>query len=585
MKKRLISSVLALLLVCTTAWTAVSAASAEWQPEKQVSPVEVNNALAYQVMLKANIGTANANKPVVCRVVKKADGWTGLNDNKIVYLNQAVADAQGNVSITFVIDQYGEFEANFRVMDGDTSTAVAFKLLSKDDVSEKLDEAFAEGADTEQVLLDNQEDLNIDTTYFVKLKDNSAVLDTLKEQQNEITPFTLAKIMEEKTILEYIRTADDKLDIAKCLDAYEGKYLTLSQQQWANIYSTYQNMTDAEKIAAMTLLQSYAPATIAAVADAFNQAIIFGAVKSMDNTKLDTVITDNNDLLGLSGYEDLGTSSKADFLGILKSPSTVLNNLASVKTTYDNWKNPGNGGSGTGGTAVSGPTYANPGVGNGTAIGGVGAFGTDTDLVKGEFPETLDLATSFTDLADVEWAQTAIRYLGLLEIVNGKGDRQFCPNDTVTREEFVKMLVNAFEFYDEDATCNFADVPADHWAYSYVASAVNNGLVFGVSDTEFGAGTEITREQMATIIYRMTVKLNVIDRVESFDYQFEDMDEVSNYAKYGVLMLYNCGYIQGDNGKYYPQNTATRAESAQMIYNILVGNINKPGQTEGGSAE
>lgn len=595
MKKRLISSVLTLLLVCTTAFTAVSAASAEWQPEKQVSIVNLNDTLVYQVMLKANIGAANANKPVVCRVIQDTDSWSGLTDSKIVYIDQAVADAQGYVSVALMLNQYGAFKANFRVMDGETSQDVTFNLLTQTELSDELALAVAD-SDTAAYLVANSDKFNIDTTYYTKLTSNATVHGKVNAKKNQMGVFNAAEILEDEVILEYIKTATDKLDIANCLISYEGKRLALGEQANAkNIYATFLAMTDAQKTAAMTLLQSYAPATIASVADAFNKAVIFGAIQSMDKIALDKVVKDNNDLLGLSGYESLGDASRTEFLGCLQTAwkNSNLNTLTDVKTSYDNWKNPGGGtgggiGGGTGGTtggAISNPTQTTPDAGNGTLIGGLGAFGTDTGLIKGEFPESLDIATSFLDLGDVEWAETAIRYLGLLEIVNGKGDRMFCPNDSVTREEFVKIIVNAFDVYDKDATCNFTDIPADHWAYSYVASAVKSGLIFGVSDNEFGEGSEITREQMATIIYRLMVKMNDIERMDSFPYEFEDMDEVSNYARYGILMLYNCGYIQGDNGKFYPRNTATRAESAQMIYNILVGNINKPGQTEGGSAE
>ncbi len=582
MKKKLISSVLALLLVCMTVFSAVSAAPAEWQPDKQISPVELNSELVYQVNLKANIGATNAATPVIVRVVKEADGFTGLSDSKVVYMDQAVADAYGNVSITFVVDQYGDFAANFRVMNGETSQAVLFSLLTKTEVEGIVSSAFAPSADTAQILSDNKEELNLDLTYFDKLKDDSAVLAELEANKASITPYNLAKILEEKTLLEYIKTSDDKLDISKALDRYEGKYLALGEQQWANIYDTYLAMNDTEKTAAMAYLQTYAPATIGEIADDFNQAVIFAAIKTMDKFDLDEVIGDNNDLLGLTGYEDLGTSQKTEFLGLLQAPTASLINLASVKSIYNTWKNPAPGPGAGGGGAISSPTYANPTVG---ATGAVGAFGADTDLVKDQFPETLDIATSFLDLKDVAWAETAIRYLALMEIVNGKGDRQFCPNDSVTREEFIKMIVGAFGLYDPTATCNFTDVPAEHWAHSYVASAVNSGLVFGVSNTEFGAGQNITREDMATLLYRMMVKLNTIERIKEFTYKFDDMDQVSTYAEYGVLMLYNGGYIQGSEGKFYPKNTATRAESAQMVYNIMTGNVNKPGQAEGGSAE
>ena len=103
------------------------------------------------------------------------------------------------------------------------------------------------------------------------------------------------------------------------------------------------------------------------------------------------------------------------------------------------------------------------------------------------------------------------RYKALFEslanagIVSGKGNKKFCPQDFVKREEFVKMLVGAFNVTAEGSV-PFSDVSSNEWYYTYVVSAYNSGMIKGISADIFGTGTNITRQDMAVLIYRYLSK-------------------------------------------------------------------------------
>ena len=171
---------------------------------------------------------------------------------------------------------------------------------------------------------------------------------------------------------------------------------------------------------------------------------------------------------------------------------------------------------------------------------------------------------TFSDIDNVAWAKDAILYLAEKGIVSGRGDKKFAPDELVTREEFVKMIVSAAGVYDENAKCDFSDVAEGSWYASYVASAVNNGLVSGQSETVFGVGKPITRQDVCVISAKL---LDVkADDVLSYD----DADEISEYAKEGVMKLSSCGIVSGmGDNKFMPQMTCTRAQAAKIIYGII----------------
>ena len=177
---------------------------------------------------------------------------------------------------------------------------------------------------------------------------------------------------------------------------------------------------------------------------------------------------------------------------------------------------------------------------------------------------------SFNDIANVPWAKDAIEALVKHGVVNGKGDNKFAPNDLVKREEFVKMIVEAFKLSVDTKDVTFTDVAEDAWYRNYVKIALSSGIVNGVSDTEFGAGQYISRQDMAVMIQRAAIKTNVEILIVDADKQLNDYDSVAEYAQLPVKQLTQAGVINGDeNGNFNPAGSATRAHAAVMLYNLL----------------
>lgn len=175
----------------------------------------------------------------------------------------------------------------------------------------------------------------------------------------------------------------------------------------------------------------------------------------------------------------------------------------------------------------------------------------------------------FSDIPETHWAKDAVNFLADKDIVSGNGDGTFSPSRSVTREEFVKMLVMAYDLYDENAECEFDDVADDAWYYKYVASAVKAGIVAGVDYNKFGSGNVITRQDMAVMSYRVITKYGNISVNRDYN-EFADEQNISGYAYESVKALY-CGEIlNGDEKEMFnPLGSTTRAEAATVIYKLI----------------
>ncbi|MGN0179824.1 MAG: S-layer homology domain-containing protein [Monoglobaceae bacterium] len=175
----------------------------------------------------------------------------------------------------------------------------------------------------------------------------------------------------------------------------------------------------------------------------------------------------------------------------------------------------------------------------------------------------------FSDIEGVPWASDAITRLAEMQIINGKGDYKFCPDDMVTRAELAKMIVMAFEYdIESDSEAGFIDVP--DWARDYVNIAFSNGVINGYDENRFGGNDFITRQDMATMIYRAAVNSGMEFVAESSNV-FSDSAEIEDYAKEAVHALYNTGIVNGvGNGAFAPLLNATRAEAAKIIYNTII---------------
>jgi sialate O-acetylesterase len=176
---------------------------------------------------------------------------------------------------------------------------------------------------------------------------------------------------------------------------------------------------------------------------------------------------------------------------------------------------------------------------------------------------------AFNDLIGVDWAVESINSLNQLGIVKGKNLTQFAPNDILTREEFLTMLIRAFNLLDNNAECNFADVDKNAWYYSYIATAKEKGLVNGVSESDFGVGNGITRQEMSVMVNNVSKFVNLTFN-QNNKIDFTDYNNIATWAKQAVDTLSSSGVINGiGNNKFDPTGMSTRAQAAKIIYTIL----------------
>lgn len=180
---------------------------------------------------------------------------------------------------------------------------------------------------------------------------------------------------------------------------------------------------------------------------------------------------------------------------------------------------------------------------------------------------------SFTDTASVQtWAGRAIEVIAAKGAIEGKKAGVFAPKDKVTRAEFAKMLTRALDLDNSLATEGFADVKDSDWSAPYIGAAAKLGIIQGRSATKFDPNAPITRAEMATMIARalkVTAGAQDVADVNAALAGFKDASSISAALKAGVAFASKNGIVIGNNGKFTPNASATRAEAAVMIYRAV----------------
>lgn len=179
-------------------------------------------------------------------------------------------------------------------------------------------------------------------------------------------------------------------------------------------------------------------------------------------------------------------------------------------------------------------------------------------------------ASSTTPFADVNgnWAKSHIEYLYTRSIVNGTSANTFSPDKTLSRAEFVKLLVSTLKGIDlkEAKAGIFEDVAEGQWYTDYANWAGEKGIAAGAENGNFRPNDAVTREEMAVMIYNAAnvMKINLGTDVEYKE--FTDASKISAWAKDAVKAVQQSGIINGKpDGSFDPQGQATRAEAAKII--------------------
>ena len=199
-------------------------------------------------------------------------------------------------------------------------------------------------------------------------------------------------------------------------------------------------------------------------------------------------------------------------------------------------------------------------------------YGTSgTQLGSGELTVRVASKMASSVFSDVNartcsWAANAVDFMNEYGLVKGTGTSTFGWKGSMTRGDFVLILYrNAGSPSVYGVSNPFTDVKSTDYYYEAVLWAYRNNVVNGTSTTTFGPKGKITREQIASILWRLAGKPVYSASLRSYT----DYASVSDYAYDAMSWAVGSGYVKGSGAKLSPKNNATRAEVAVMLHRYL----------------
>ncbi len=513
-------------------------------------------------------GSANTWGSLV--VLKSGDAYDNEN---IITMKQAQGDAEGKLVFDFSIsDEPGAEKVNakydLRIKNGSEDVITEEMYYATLDDREELAKTLRDAASASELtdIIENEENeivlraLGFDFEKYAVIKSDS-------NDKKEFADIFIGSVDEDMTDSE--QTADvlnkslliELINIGSSEDDEYIKELNLSFEK-----VEYDDIKDEKLKSFITdyINSNVKYSGVDELADAYECANVLYIINNTRFSSIEKTLKKYEDILGIaseSEYEDyLDAKNKSDVnetiaKALKASPAESVDDLLSV---------------------IEKATDKNSGKTGGGSSGGGGGGGSSSGSVKPSSPTSVTPFVStekkqkFSDIDNVPWAEEAINTLSEKGIVIGDENGNFNPDNTVKREEFVKMLVVAANLYNEEASCNFEDIIPGAWYYSYVSSAYNKGLVKGVSEYEFGIGSNITRQDLSVMCYRAAKNVKEIKAVRD-KVAFSDESNISDYAREAVDVLYRASVINGvGENEFAPLSAATRAQAAVIIYNLFV---------------
>ncbi|MGO4692994.1 LamG-like jellyroll fold domain-containing protein [Paenibacillus sp. 2TAB26] len=177
---------------------------------------------------------------------------------------------------------------------------------------------------------------------------------------------------------------------------------------------------------------------------------------------------------------------------------------------------------------------------------------------------------TFDDLENVKWAKKQIEVLASKGIINGTSVIKYFPSTTITRADFIVLLVKALELTAPIDT-NFDDVSFSSYYYNEVMIAKKLGITNGSGDNKFNPLQPITRQDAFALLHKAMkaagMKLN--EGTSAGLDRFNDKAKVASYAMESLTSLIENGIVKGNGNSILPLAPLSRAESAVILYNMI----------------
>ena len=199
-------------------------------------------------------------------------------------------------------------------------------------------------------------------------------------------------------------------------------------------------------------------------------------------------------------------------------------------------------------------------------------YGTTTikAVVQGkEYTYTLNVVLPFTDVKTTDWFYGAVKYTYDNGILKGATDTEFRPSKNITRADLLTILWRMEGETQVTGVKDFPDVSTEAYYANAVRWGTKNNIVSGYNNGNFGPTDNITREQLATILYNYAKYKEKDVTVNPDLSKYKDWHKVTGYAQPAMKWAIAKGVVNGkDNStRLDPQGTASRAEATAMIYN------------------
>lgn len=552
------------------------------------------------VVVKGNIEKEKKGVFVTLVVTKSGVSAEDINnafDDNVYYVDQTESDENGdyyfNVYLPSDMAAHEIYvkagEGKYRTADKDNVRYTAVSLICE--AMENVNKAYYENSSEEArktamlAAIESEYLALFDLTQYEdysNLKDKSI---TAEYMLNSIAKSKLTYASDEEMNSSMQRFVSDWKKAVGINAIYESE----NQEKMKELFNDYSeilgvdvtrlNSLKSEKEYFLEEFKRQAPKTTEELYQAYNASCAFSDANNVLSwSVLKDIFTKDSQNLGI----DMGESSRygqikdkdSFFKNFVKYvPFNSLENLREVfnasveqyikeENSKPNSNTSGGGGGGGGGNSGGG---SSSGQNLGGAIGPAAPVIVDKNGNVNDNDNVYTEKKSFKDIENVQWAKESIEALCEMGIVNGVDDENFEPQRNITRAEFLKMIIMAFEVKTGSLTDDFNDVSPDDWYYDYVIAGKNAGIVTGDENGNFNPNSNISRQDMSAMLYRC-----MLESGYSFDDSakaFNDDESINDYAHDAVSKLSGSGIVNGyDDNTFRPFGLATRAEAAKMIY-------------------
>ena len=473
-----------------------------------------------------------------------ADVKYGLPSEIPSYINVARADQDGNVAFRWTAQKSGFYDVYYS-SDGEikgreekvyipSGAKALYDKVRSGSVEELKTELSGEGRILD--LLRNEEEVSL-----VSAKNLSNAIFNIREASTDSDTEKIIIAAKNLSILASQKTADS-LDAA--LSSLNDAGVTLS---FVTNYNTYATSDIKAEMALKTA--NICDKTVPQINSYLNNAFILAGVYKSQNWM------DGADFLKILGYPS-GNESKINKAARAVT-GTKYDTISDLKDAIDIATGGSSGGGGGG--AAGGSSSA----GGNTTPSRVDASKPDVKIDVGNVDTGNEQDDIFADVKNTHYAFDDINYLRWHQVVSGDDKGNFNPDMKITRAEVLKMLCEVFGV-QSNAASSFNDVEADSWYAGFVGGAYSAGLIKGGDEGNFNPNENITRQDLAVMLYRFCEYSE--NKLDGEDVSFSDKGDISDYALTAVSALCANGIINGmDDNTFLPFEGATRAQTACML--------------------